>query len=404
MTSFADYVGGKEHLLAGAVPVARGSVWRGPSDGGDRGGVTFSLLNRYLSCKERFRLYVMEGLSPRPDFNHRLEFGNMWHVCEQAVSQFGWDGSRAWERLLGGYAGKLCTEYPRHQEQIDHWHNVCLVTFPVYVDYWSKHEHVVNRTPVEQEKPFCVQYDLPSGRKVYLRGKRDSVDLVRVPRGLSFWLQENKTKGDVREVVIKRQCGFDLQTMLYVTAMLGDQDILTKTKAAPFGGVRYNVVRRPLSGGKGTITRKKGRQGKPLKRGGFGKSSPEETWAEFYSRLGRVIRGSPSEFFFRWEVALTGRHVQKFRDECLNPLLENLLDDYEWWSFVRNEATLISVYDYELRNFHFPKHSARHFRLPFGLRNVLDDGGQSDLDEFLDGQGEYGLVRLDTVFPELGVL
>ena len=76
-----------------------------------------------------------------------------------------------------------------------------------------------------------------------MRGKWDSVDYI----GKRVYLQENKTKGDIDEQAIRHNLHFDLQTMLYMTALTEE---LEPQKIA---GVRYNVIRRPLSGGKGSI-------------------------------------------------------------------------------------------------------------------------------------------------------
>jgi hypothetical protein len=42
-----------------------------------------------------------------------------------------------------------------------------------------------------------------------------------------------------------------------------------------------------------------------------------------------------------------------------------------------------------------------HYRHPFGSVNWLDEGGASDLDEYLATGSEAGLQRIDDLFPEL---
>ncbi len=58
-----------------------GPLWKGP----EVDGITFSLLSRFIACPERFRILVTEGLQPHDEFNHRIEYGNMWHTCEEAA-------------------------------------------------------------------------------------------------------------------------------------------------------------------------------------------------------------------------------------------------------------------------------------------------------------------------------
>lgn len=151
------------------VVTPQGSVWRGPSED----GITFSLLSRFLVCRERFRYLVVEGLKPADRFNHRLEFGQLWHTCEEALAA-GVD----WKYHLQVYAFNLARRYPMDQGEVHKWYEVCKLQFPIYLDYWRKHPDVTSRQNLLKEQVFDVPYKLPSGRTVRLRGKWDSVDLV----------------------------------------------------------------------------------------------------------------------------------------------------------------------------------------------------------------------------------
>ena len=151
-------------------------LWKGPAED----GVTFSLLSRYLACKERFRLQVIEGMATQDEFNPRLEFGNMWHICEEALASearhFGEVvGTTLWDDDLRKYCQGLVKRFSKqgqnYQEKIYHWFNICSSLFPRYVAYWNKHPDVVNRRPIMQEEKFKIMYQLPSKRIVYLRGK-----------------------------------------------------------------------------------------------------------------------------------------------------------------------------------------------------------------------------------------
>lgn len=311
-----------------------------------------------------------------------------------------------WETRLVNYARELLRKYPTQQEQVNKWYNVCRVQFPVYVDYWSKQPDVTARTPLFQELPFDVPYLLPSGRTARLRGKWDAGDLIGPPKTGGSYVQENKTKGEVDEGQLVRQLTFDLQTMIYVVALkTASESPLAKkgwTNAvhgkgvtdlrlpAPVRGVRYNVIRRPLSGGKGSIVRHKPTKSNPA----------GETEADYYVRLGGIIAENPSEYFWRWKVEVGTNDVEKFRRTCLDPLLENLLDDHEWWEFCRKEGH--DPFDGQARTAVFAAHSPRHYRHPFGVRNILDEGGSTDLDEYLSNGSEVGLTRVDDLFPELG--
>jgi hypothetical protein len=359
-----------------------GPLWKGPQVD----GITYSMLCGFLSCRERFRLKVIEGLRANDQFNHRMEYGQMWHVCEEAHAHA--TPTNRWELKLKEYCQGLLQRYTTSQEQIAHWYEVCKTQFPVYMDYWSKHKDVVSREPLFQEQVFDVPYELPSGRNVRLRGKWDSVDLIGGgKKGRGVYLQENKTKGDIDEVQIKRQLTFDLQTMLYLTALTQEQERLDDSTikrklsyqsgkwrlALPVKGVRYNVVRRPLSGGKGTIKQKQG-----------------ESRIEYYARLKEYIVNEPETYFMRWTVDILPVDILKFRQCCLDPLLEQVCGWYEWMVALEDDPFAQQSH-----------HGGIHWRHPFGVRNILDEGGSTDLDEYLTNKSEVGLQRVDKLFTEL---
>lgn len=354
-------------------PKRKSPVWKGPEED----GITFSLLSRYLVCKERFRLLVVEGLRPVSTFNHRMEYGQMWHVCEAW-----WANGKDWKPWLQAYCLNLCKKYPLQQEQINHWYQVCQVAFPIYVGYWAKHPDAKKRTPLLQEQVFNVPYRLPSGRMVRLRGKWDSVDLIGPKRDHGIYNQENKTKADINEQQMQRQLQFDLQTMLYLVALvLHIQEHGPLSKAAdgvPIRGVLYNVVRRPLSGGKGSIRRHQAT-----------KTKPEETLKHFYNRLSDIIKEDPGHFFMRWKVEVTSQDIERFKREFLDPKLEELCD---WWEKMQVNK---DPFDYSYLR------AGWHYRTPYGFYNVLAESGSAELDEYLATGSKVGLESTDRLFREL---
>lgn len=378
-------------------------LWKGP----EVDGITFSLLSRFLVCRERFRLRVVEGLHVQEGFNHRLEYGNMWHVCEETyarVNPKGGDIGASWDLFvdtaLKNYCSVLCKKYPLQQSEVMKWWNVCRIQFPLYVKFWERHPDVTSRTPLFQEKIFNVPYTLPSGRVVRLRGKWDSVDIIGSGRQAGIYLQENKTKGDVNLQQIQRQLSFDLQTMMYMVALqVWEDDNIHQAifagvgfgvgKGARLKGVRYNVIRRPLSGGKGTIVRHK-----PTK------SNPQgESEAAYYERLGEIIKEDPGSYFMRWKADITTQEVDRFRRECLDPILEQLCD---WWEWVcKGDYWNLQVMQIDNVDHPIPVQNCMHWRHPFGVYNVLDEGGYTDVDEFLQSGSTVGLQRSTTLFPEL---
>jgi hypothetical protein len=256
--------------------------------------------------------------------------------------------------------------------------------FPVYVDYWANHSDVISRTPIFAEATFRVPYKLQSGRTVVLRGKWDSVDMVEDSESKGLWLQENKTKGDIDEVAIARQLKFDLQTMMYLVALYECDwtvycDVMNNPHVNIFKGrpdvrgIRYNVVRRPLSGGRGTIRQKK-----------------NQTMAQFYQELHGIIQREPEYYFMRNKVQVMEEEVHRFQKECLNPVLESLWDWWEWVSAHPQDPFFSSIAVNRV-----------HWRHPFGVYNILNEGGSTELDGYIEDGSEVGLKRAESLFPEL---
>jgi hypothetical protein len=381
MSKFTDKV--KQKIKQ---PVQQGPVWKGPTVD----GITFSLLSRFLSCRERFRILTIKGIKPNPTFNPKASYGNMWHICEE---EYAADNNWYHFDQLKLYANELAAEYPQNHHEIAKWYNVVKVQFPIYVDYWSRQPDNQHKQPIFQEEVFDVVYNLPSGRKVRLRGKFDSVDYISKGMMKGVWLQENKSKGDPKPLQIQRQLKFDLQTMLYLVVLQELISIhslpISPQKDCVIKGVRYNVIRRPLSGGKGSIV-----QHKPTKKNPQGESSED-----YYARLSQIIKDSPQDFFMRWDVEINQKDIDNFKRKCFNPLLEQLCDWYDWvkdgkdpWRKPDREGLVYSD-DAEPNGI--------HYQHPFGVYNVLDEGGSSDLDEYLESGSMVGLTRVDDLFPEL---
>lgn len=369
-------------------------LWKGPCDQGSCGGVTQSMLNWYLFDMERFRIRYILGLKEEDRFSHYKEYGNFWHILEECHAA-GMTEDQGREQLLG-YVKQLQRRYMTEQKEIVKWYNICIHQFPVYVKHWTKDKEYKKRVPFLEEKVFHVPLLLPSGRTVYLKGKFDSVGVY--PKKF-VELQENKSKGEVEAEVIQQRLNFDLQTMFYVRAL---QLYLT---LIPEGStlntlpirVRYNVVVRPLSGGKHSIKQRKGR-GKNL--------VGAETESEFYKRLQQEIEGAVDSngnnfFFHRWLCDISEQDISRFQVLCLYNVLDNLCDDYEWWQYCHTNE--VNPFHTQNRKVYFKEHTRRHYVAPFGLYNPIAEGRGTPYDEFIlsNGRSTRGLMRDNNLFPEL---
>lgn len=333
-------------------------LWEGPDSDGPNGGITFSLLSRFLVCRERFRLLTVEGLKPAEQFSAPLEFGNLWHTCEEALA-----ANKEWETALRIYAIKLLQRFPLKRQEVELWIEKCAALFPIYAEHWSTNPDVKQREPVFQEESFRVEIKLPSGRTVKLRGKFDSVDVI----GKGLYIQENKTKSAIDVVKLSRQLTFDLQTMIYVTALHAIREGDSKLKKHPVSGVRYNVIRRSAHKSVRSMLEK----------------------LDEDRKAGRI-----GEWFSRWSIGVNESDTRKFRRECLDPILEQLCD---WWGHITSGG---DPFESESLQHECPE-VFRHWRHPFGVYNVLDEGGATDVDSYLATGSTAGLCEATTLFPEL---
>ena len=355
-------------------------VWKGPSSIGPNGGISQSMLAKFLQCREEFRIKYVLGLRPNDGFSHLLEYGNMWHLCEENLA-----ANKDWKKPLKKYCDELKAKYRTAQKEIEKWYNCCLYQFPIYVDFWKKHPDTKGRIGLFQELVFKVPYTLPSGRVVYLRGKFDGGDLIKDKTGSGIYLFETKTKGEVDPISLTQQLNFDMQTMMYLVALeeerkiaSGDGSKILGGDKVPIKGIRYNVIRRPLSGGKGNIKQKK------IK----GKM---ETAEEFYSRLQEYFIDEPESWFIRFKVEVSQKDIDNFKTMFLNPILEQLCD---WWEFVSGPY-------HHRGNVWETAANHIHYRHPFGVKNMIDERGKSDYAEYITSGNEVGLTRVKSLFNEL---
>lgn len=364
------------------APKTRKSFWKGPLED----GITFSLLNRFLECRERFRLRVVEGLVDDEGFNRSMEYGSMWHESEAALATKG--GS--WLKAAQSYRDKLIAKYPDSQAEIIHWYCVLKAEFPHYITRWQA-QHKANQSLL-QEVAFRVPYTLPSGRSITLRGKWDQVFL----RKKNIWLQENKTKGEIDEEGIMATVDENLQVMFYLIAL----ETVARTDGGGFfsghrvdmdpkrlAGVLYNVIRRPLAD-RYAIRQKK-----------------SETKKQFYERLSAEIKSKPDHYFKRWEANIGPTDIKKFKRECFDPILEGLMD---WWDSIVEDPfdpwyEVSSTHDKNvpgiINKSKIP--NRHHWRTPFGIYHSLAGGFRGSYFNYITKQSSRDLRTITTLYPEL---
>lgn len=304
-----------------------------------RDGISYSLLSKFVACRERFRLYSVEGL--RVDGStDSLDFGNLFHKLLEyhahgyTLAQLErWVSQECSDQLLG---------------------RIGLTIFKHYHDTWSEDDK--NIKYIGSEDIFRVPVHLPSGRKIDLRGKYDEV----FRREGKIWLQENKTKAQVDEHSLEHTLAHNLQTMLYCYTMR------THYKESPVG-VLYNVIRKP----------------------GL-KQKQKETDLDFVKRIHDDVASRPEWYFYRWRVEFAPGDVDNFAKRTLFPLLEQVC---LWWESIKANP----FQPWTLQDGSTNPH---HYQRPFGVYDPFRNG-KGDYFDLITRGIDSGLISVDTAFPEL---
>lgn len=305
-----------------------------------RDGISYSLLSKFVACRERFRIHAVEGMRVAGSTDH-LDFGNVFHkYLELSAKGFNNFQLQQW----------------RDKNSNDLVGHLGYRIFEVYQDTWRSQDTGISY--ISSEDVFEVPVYLPSGRIVKLCGKYDEVFRKHVSNRL--WLQENKTKGQVDEYAISHTLAHNLQTMLYSFTMG------THYNEHP-EGVLYNVIRKP-----------------GLKQG------VKESDSEFIQRVMKDIDKRPEWYFYRWHVEFAPNDVMTFAKHTLFPLLEQVC---LWWESIKaNPFQPWTLPDGSI--------NPHHYIRPFGIYDPFRNG-KGDFFDLITRGVETGLEVCEDPFPEL---
>jgi len=184
-----------------SIPKPDKPAWAGPLDG----GVTQSLLNRYLDCPFRFYLYAVLGKDDPTPEKDNLMWGSICHygleqIIKDPIPVKEWPSDR--KDYLRQQIHEYVTSHFVHAPAS--FPDSCYEMVCLYDDSYKI------GTKFETEKEFNFTYVTNTGNKVTLRGKRD---------GLSEnTLVEHKCVGFNDPNQARLETPFDLQVNLYLMA------------------------------------------------------------------------------------------------------------------------------------------------------------------------------------------
>ena len=323
-------------------------------------GISFSLLSKFINCRERFRLYAVEGMREEKSSKHAMNWGTYFHNLIELHA--------AHPNLSAGGIIRRAKKVPLPQEERNQAHTV----FHAYMEHYAE----CNYKYCAQEQEFRVPYILGNGKKVNLVGKTDEIiSFLPHPqfRQGSLWIQENKTKEKINEYKIESGLINDLQTMMYAVCV----EALFKK---PVEGVVYNVIRKPSLRPK--TLKYTDRLGKKVSR--------KESTVEFNQRLTEDIELNPEHYFKRWVIPFPSGHKEQWRQRTFDPILNDLCN---WWESVKHDPFSPWVLKNGEPNFH-------HWIKPFGVYDSMTTG-TGDFFDYLTRGLSVSVSVGNEPFPEL---
>jgi hypothetical protein len=307
------------------------SLWQGPY----QDGLTQSMISYWLrGCPHRFYLKYVLGLSEPMDFNHKIEFGSMFHILLEHYPD-----RDAGEDELENYCTKLCATYPTSIDHVKMNQRMAELHFNEYCEHWRQD----GLCSISSEEVFDMVFQDHESRPVRIRGKLDDVvQETSAPAGEDLWLMEHKTKGDIHED-IGDMVAYNLQSNVYfnIVSML-----YPKTQ-----GVIYNLIGRPLGNKHAPRARKQEKQRDFLKRVFFDYSGSSKVYPVAECR---------EDWFLRYRIHMTEEHRERLYSQMIAPILTQICN---WWDDL---------------NYFNPFNSKLHYLRPLGL-----------LDTYFNPKGEY---------------
>ena len=318
-------------------------------------GISFSLLSRFLNCRERFRLYAVKGTREVSHSKANMDWGTYFH------------------KLL-----ELRAKHPhKRPDQLFRLNKVILppddldvaqLVYELYHEFYSADTYQYFAT----EDVFDVKYQIPGSHAFRLRGRLDET-ILEPDRTLR--IQENKTKEYIDEANLEATIPFNLQTMFYAVAA----NIHYKK---PITGVLYNVIRKP-----------KHRQ-----------TAKDKTRAAFLARLRSEIEKDANRFFYRWKYDIFPDQMNTWKNYTLHPMLLQLK---VWWDSVKHDPfspwTTPEDYREGPNGKPLPQNlviNPHHCMRPFGVYDSLTTG-TGDFFDLITRNNPVGTTEGNIPFREL---
>jgi len=308
-------------------------------------GVSFSLLNRFIACRDRFQMYAVQGMREPSNSQDAMNFGTYFH----RLLEFHAKDQRCSADTVIRKVSKLKSSVAiKPVEKM-----MANMIFREYLNWYGNNVY----SYFDQEVKFDLKYPVPGAGNIRIRGKVD--ECINHSDG-TIWVQENKTKDKIQDRLLEQVIPFQLQTLMYAVAM-------EKHFKRRVGGVVYNVIRKPSH-----------------------KQKDKESDEQFVGRVREILLKEPGYFFYRWEYPLTRERLDDFRKKTFEPLLRQI---YVWWESIKHDPFSPWVDQNGLPN-------ENHFQHPFGCYNGLIHG-EGDFYDLIVRGNQLGISLGNEPFSEL---
>ena len=325
-------------------------------------GVTQSLLQKFIGCKDRFHKHAILGLKS-VDRKEAMEYGTMFHKLIEEGARLGKNYTR--DKLV-----RIMNEYIKLKYSSPESLLLARIAIAQYHEYKEWESTKPKYKYLAQEPVFNEPFPLPATSynpcpeisiniprtTINLRGRIDEV----IEKENGIWLQENKTKSRIDISTLQDTIPENIQVMFYAVAA-------QLKYGRPVKGVIYNVIRKP-----GQRQRQK------------------EADQDYIDRIVKEIRENPNYYFYRLAYSFPPGAVAKWTREELVPLL---YDVYIWWRSIEANPTMPWM-DEEGNVNPF------HGRKSFGIYDPMSNGKGEFFDLIVHGR-KQGLVVDHEMFHEL---
>ena len=275
-------------------------------------GVSSSLLAKWLTCREQFRLEFVEGYRQMKDPIY-ISFGTLGHwILERAYSKPKPPSGKWVSKMVGEYAKQWKKENKKPtQTQLENQtlaRGLIKQILPIYFKRWAGDwpgkTYPKNPTGFKRPKKwldvevrFSIPFTFADGKTLPIRGTRDGV--YEDSKG-KLWVMDHKFLSVVLEGDIVETFPYNFQQMLYLWAFYREFEKM------PRGSV-LNVVRRPGH-----------------------RQKKDESVADFCNRVGEDV-ANPSKYdhnFIRFSMEIFKKELIAWEVDQLTPILHDMRD---WW-------------------------------------------------------------------------